>query len=375
MGSPRWEAACNAPLIAEVAARLRSPEALLLWVPQHNALALALSGLAESVVGSAPAEHRTYLITLASRLREDAAFATEWAIRQGGGDPASATPGTSALVHMIARVRDSAAYPVQAVAIWHWFEAHHLGWTSEVMLRQPASDLRRRFASDFDWVVVHPFRQSIDRALVNVDDAAWAETQRVFDELTNLLADWQAERLALAGPRRPPGPLRPDQEALHLAKPAIAAVERLVSVKWDFRRSLRDQVPDLPEGTTGVPEARYVMVVLGGAFYTPADAEAEGQPPLDELLVAIAEGVEVTAGPPVHHPRWGDLSLRDAPFEDGSEAAVWATPWARIALTSLQYDHHQPALVQAFVVPPGMSFARRLAFPLWRTQRRMRVRR
>ncbi|HKF15613.1 MAG TPA: hypothetical protein VKF14_00185 [Candidatus Dormibacteraeota bacterium] len=289
--SPRWEAACKAPLIAEVAARLRSPEALLLWVPQHNAMALALSGLAGSALGSAPAEHRT-----------------EW------------------------------------------------------------------FPSDFDWEVVRPFRRAIDRALVNVDDAAWAETQHVFDELTNLLADWQAERLALAGPGAPPGPLRPGQDALHLAKPAIAAVERLLSVRWDFGRPLRDQVPDLPEGTTGVPEARHVMVVLGGAFYTPADAEAEGQPPLDELLAAIAAGVEATAGPPEHHPRWGDLSLTHAPFEDGSEAAVWATPSARIALTSLQYDHHQPALVQAFVVPPG-SFTRRLAFQLWRTQRWMRVHR
>lgn len=373
MDSPRWEAACKAPLIAEVAARLRSPEALLLWVPQHNALALALSGLAESALGSAPAEHRTYLRTLATRLREDAAFATEWAIRQGGGDPASATPGTSALVHEIAHVSESAPYPVKAAAIWQWFEAHHLAWTSEVMLRRPASDLRRRFASDFDWVVVRPFRQAIDRALVNVDDAASAETQHVFDELTNLLADWQAERLALAGPRRPPGPLTPGQEALHLAEPAIAALKRLLSVKWDFGRPLRGQVPDLPEGTTAVPEARYVMVVLGCAFYTPADAGAEGQPPLDELLVAIAAGVELTAGPPVHHPRWRDLSLTDAPFQDGSEAAVWATPSARIALTSLQYDHRQPALVQAFVVPPGMSSTRRLALQLWRTRRWMRA--
>lgn len=374
MDSPRWEAACRAPLVAEVAARLRSPEALLLWVPQHNVLALALAGLAESAIGSAPAEYRASLRTLATRLREDAGFATEWAVRQGGGDPAPPTPGTSALVHKIARVSDSALYPVQAAAVWQWFEARHLGWTSEVMLRRPASDLRRRFASDFDWEVVRPFRRAIDRALVNMDDAAWAETQHVFDELTNLLADWQAERLALAGPGRPPGPLRPGQEALHLAKPAIAAIERLLSVKWDFGRPLQDQVPDLPGGTTGVPEASYVMVVLGGAFYTPADAEAEGQPPLDELLAAIAAGVEATAGPPVHHPRWGDLSLSDAPFEHGSDAAVWATPSARIALTSLQYDHHQPALVQAFVVPPG-SFARRLAFQLWRTQRWMRVHR
>jgi len=164
MQSPRWEEACKAPLIAEVAARLRSPETLLQWVPQHNPLALALSGLAVSAERSAPAEHRVYLRTLATRLREDAAFATEWAIRQGGGDPAAPTPGTSAFVQKIARVSDSAPYPVQAVPIWQWFEAHHLGWTSEVMLRRPASDLRRRFASDFDWLVVRPFRRAIDRS-------------------------------------------------------------------------------------------------------------------------------------------------------------------------------------------------------------------
>jgi len=64
--------------------------------------------------------------------------------------------------------------------------------------------------------------------------------------------------LALARPRRPPGPLTPGQEAVHLAEPAIAAVKRLLSVKWDFGRPLRGQVPDLPEGTTAVPEARYV---------------------------------------------------------------------------------------------------------------------
>jgi len=90
-------------------------------------------------------------------------------------------------------------------------------------------------------------------------------------------------RLALADPRPPPGPLRPGQEALHLAKPAIAAVKRLLSVKWDFGRPLQDQVP------------------------------------------------------------------------------------------SLQYDHHLPALVQAFVVPPATSFTRRLAFQLWRARRWMSV--
>lgn len=373
MNSPRWEAACKGPLIAEVAARLRSAEDLLLWVPQHNALALALSGLAESALGSAPAEHHGYLRTLATRLREDAAFATEWAIRHGGGDSVSATPRTAALVQKIARVSESGHYPVQTVAIWQWFEAHHLAWISEVMLRRPASDLRGRFVSDFDWEVVRPFRRAIDRALVQTDDTEWAEIRYAFDGLTSLLADWHAERLALAGPGRPPGPLKPGREALHLARPAIAAVERLLSVKWDFVRPLQDQVPDLPDGTTGVPEDRYVMVVLGGAFYTPADAEAEGQPPLDELLVAIAAGVEVTAGPPVHHARWGDLSLTDAPFEDGSEASVWATPSARVALTSLQYDHHQPALVQAFVVSARTSFPRRLAFHVWRTHRWMSV--
>ncbi|HKA12249.1 MAG TPA: hypothetical protein VKI99_17435 [Candidatus Dormibacteraeota bacterium] len=94
MDSPRWEEACRAPLIAEVAARLRSPETLLLWVPQHKALALALYGLAVSAERSAPAEHRVYLRTLATRLRKDAAFATEWATRQGGGDPAAPAPGT-----------------------------------------------------------------------------------------------------------------------------------------------------------------------------------------------------------------------------------------------------------------------------------------
>jgi len=259
--------------------------------------------------------------------------------------------------------------------MWQWFEANHLAWTSEVMLRRPASDLRRRFASDFEGVVVRPFRRAIDRAVENVDDAAWADAQHEFDELTDLLADWQAERLAMARPGPAPGPLRPGQEALNLAKPAIVAVERLLSVNWDFGRPLRDQVPDLPEGTTWAAEARYVMVVLGGAFYTPADAEAEGQPPLDELLVAIAAGVEVAAGPPVHHPSWGDLSLIDAPFEDGSEAVLWATPSARIALTSFQYDHHQPALVQAFVVAPATSFARGFAFRLWHTRPWMGVHR
>jgi hypothetical protein len=113
---------------------------------------------------------------------------------------------------------------------------------------------------------------------------------------------------------------------------------------------LREQVPDLPEGITAVPEDRYVMVLLGEAFHRLDRAEEDDEPPLDELLVAIGSAVEATAGPPTHHPQWGDASLEGAPFAEGTEAWVWAASSARIVLTSFDYDHKLPALVQGFVV-------------------------
>jgi hypothetical protein len=349
--SPRWEAACHSPLVADVAARLRPWEVLLAWVPQHNELALAFSGLAETALRSAPAEHVGYVGALASRLREDARFASEWAAQRGGSGPASATPATVALLHWIAQIGEARSYRAQAAALWEWFEIHYLGWTAEVMLRKPASDLRQRFASQFSWDVVHPFRRELNRTLKRSNRDEWVAVRRMFDQLTSLLADWQAERAAFAEPAAPPGPLQPGQEALRAAKPCIAAVQRLVSTTWNFKRPLHEHVPELPEGITAVPESGYVMVLLDGAFYEPTRAEEEGEPPLDELLVAISAGVEALVGPPEHHARWRDASLRNAPVADGTQAWVWAAPTARVVLTSFEHDHHLPALVQAFVIP------------------------
>src|SRR5260370_15832425 len=269
----------------------------------------------------------------------------------------------------MARISRSAWPPAKAVALWHWFTVHELTWTAEVMLRRPASELRRRFASPFGWEVVRPFRKQLNRTLLQLDDSEWLVLERMFEPLTRMVADWQTERALLGGPAGPPAPLRPRREALLTAEPAIIAVERLLSVTWDFRRPLHDQVPDLPEGIIAVPEDQHVMVVLGEAYYTPADAEERGEPPLDELLIAIAGGIEAGAGPPALHDRWSDPSLRSAPIQDGTEAWVWATPWARIALTSFEYDHHPPALVHVFILPPD-SFPRQLAALLWGARRR-----
>lgn len=96
---------------------------------------------------------------------------------------------------------------------------------------------------------------------------------------------------------------------------------------------------------------RHLTLILGGAFYSVADAEKAGEPPLDELLLAIVAGVEAGTVAPAHHPEWGDALLRDAPFEQGAEGWAWTTPSARIILTSYEYDHHMPALVLAFVLP------------------------
>ena len=349
--SPRWEAACRSPLIGDVADRLRPPEALLTWVPQHNELAHAFSGLANVALGSAPAEHVHFLEAMAVRLSEDVQFAAEWAARLGGSDQAATTPATEAILQLVRRVRESQPYCIQLVVLWQWFTTNHLAWTREVMLRRPASDLRRRFDSEFDWQVVHSFRREINHALRAAQGHEWVEAQKVFDRLTGLLADWQSQRPAHAGPAQRPGPLQPGEEALRVAGAGIAAMGRLLSTEWDFDRPLREQVPDLPEGITAAPEDRYVMVLLGEAFYRLDRAEEDDEPPLDELLVAIGSAVEATAGPPTHHPQWGDASLEGAPFAEGTEAWVWAASSARIVLTSFDYDHKLPALVQAFVVP------------------------
>ncbi len=349
--SPRWEAACHSPLVADVAARRRSWEVLLAWVPQHNELARGFCGLAEKALRSAPAEQASYVDALADRLREDARFAAEWAAEHGGSEPASATPATVALVRLMAQIGESRSYRVQAVALWQWLEIQYLAWTAEVMLRKPASDLRQRFASPFGWQVVRPFRNELNRTLNRSNNAEWVAVRRTFDQLASLLADWQAERQVLAGPAVPPGPLRPDQEALRAAQPCVAAVRRLVSTTWDVKRPLRECVPPLPDGITAVPESGYVMVVLGGAFYEPTRAEEASEPPLDELLVAISAGVEALAGPQKHHARWRDGSLDNAPWQDGTQAWVWALPTARVVLTSFEYDRGARALVQAFVLP------------------------
>src|SRR5260370_34012350 len=118
----------------------------------------------------------------------------------------------------------------------------------------------------------------------------------MFDQLTDMLADWQTERALLAGPAGPPAPLRPRREALLTAEPAIIAVERLLSVTWDFRRPLSDQVSDLPEGIIAVPDDQHVMVVLGDAYYTPTDAEERGAQPRDERLMAIAVVLDAATG-------------------------------------------------------------------------------
>ncbi len=183
---PRWEAACRSPLVADVAARLRPWEALLAWVSQHNELALGLSALAELALRSAPADHLDYVDALAVRLREDARFAAEWA-RRAGGEPANATPATVALLHLIAQIGEAHSYSVQAVALWQWFEIQYLAWAAEVMLRRPASDLRRRFASQFSWDVVRPFRQALNRRLAANPDECLG-LQHVFDQLTGQLA-------------------------------------------------------------------------------------------------------------------------------------------------------------------------------------------
>ena len=357
--SARWEAACRSPLIGDVADRVRPPDALLTWVPQHNELARAFSELADAALRSAPAEHCRYLEAMAIRLREDVPFTTEWATRLGGSAPAvTTTPATHAILQLVTEVRETQPYRTQVVVLWQWFEVNHLAWTREVMLRRPASDLRRRFDSKFDWEVMHSFRREVNRALRAADRHEWVEVRTVFDRLTGLLADWQAERAASAGQPQQPEPLQPGKEALRAAGPGVAAMELLLSTVWDFDRPLRDQVPHLPEGVTGVPEDRYLMVLLGGAFYQSDRAEEEHESPLDELLIAIAEGVAASAGPPTHHAQWGDLSLEEAPFAQGTEAWVWVVPSARIVLTSFEYDHKLPALVQAFVVPPETSVSR-----------------
>jgi hypothetical protein len=369
-GSPRWEAACRSPLLAEVAERLRPPEALLAWVAQHNELARAFSALAESARRAAPAEHAGYLDAMASRLGEDARFAAEWATGLGGPEPAPAAPATLALLDFVAQIRETGSYRIRALGVWQWFTVQHHSWGSEVMLRRPASDLRRRFASQFDWEVVHPFRRELNRELRNSGRDEQVALQRVFDQLTGLFADWQTERAALAGPARPPGPLQPGQEALRAAGPGIAAMSRLLSISWNFMRALDEQVPDLPDGTGAAdvaPRDRHLMVLLDGAFYRVDESEREGEPPLDELMLAIAAGAEATAGPAAHHPRWGDALLEDAPFEQGTEAWVWVTPSARVVLTSYEYDPHAPALALAFVLPPsrGPMVDRLAAAALW----------
>src|SRR5215470_2240649 len=90
-GSPRWEAACHSPLLAEVAERRRPPQALLEWVTQHNALADAYSALAVAALRAAPAGHASYLEAMDSRLRDDARFAADWARAADLGGP-EATP-------------------------------------------------------------------------------------------------------------------------------------------------------------------------------------------------------------------------------------------------------------------------------------------
>ena len=357
-GSPRWEAACHSPLLAEVAERRRPPQALLEWVTQHNALADAYSALAVAALRAAPAGHASYLEAMDSRLRDDARFAADWARAAdlGGPEATPAAPATSALLGQVAQIRASGSYPTAAVGLWQWFEAQYLSWTAEVMLRRPASDLRRRFVSRFSWEVVHPFRRELNRELRDARRDQQMELRRVFGQLTGALADWQAERAALAGPAQPPGPLRPGPEAVRAAAPAAAAMCRLLPVTWDFTRLLGEQVPGLL-GSTGQMHAeagdRHVMLILGGAFYSVADAEQAGEPPLDELLLAIAAGAGAAAGPAAHHSRWGDSLLDTAPFEQGTEAWIWTTPCARIVLTSYEYDPHMPALVLAFVLPPS----------------------
>lgn len=349
--SPRWEDACNSPLIADVAVRRRSWEVLLEWVPQHNQLALALAGIADSPLGSALPELAGYLGTIAIRLREDASFAAEWATRNGDGRPASATPATVALLGEIERVGESHSYLVRAVVLWQWLTVQFHAWYREVMLRRPGSDLRQRFTSKFEWEVLRPFRLQLNGALRNTDHRKSVDVKQTFDAMTALLADWQMERVELARPTPPPGPLVPSQDALEVANSRIDAIHRLFLTTWDFARPLKEQVPALPEGIMAVPEDGYLMVLLGGAFHAPADAQEVGEPPLDELLLAIAAGVERTAGPPARHEEWGDPALKDAPFEGGTAAWVWSIPSARIVLTSFYYDHHLPALVQAFVLP------------------------
>jgi hypothetical protein len=357
-GSPWWEAACRSPLLAEVAKRRRPPQALLEWVTQHNALADGYSALAVAALRTAPAGHASYLEGMDSRLCDDARFATGWTRAAGLGGPEAAptAPATLALLALVAQVGASGSYPTAAVGLWQWFTIQYLSWTAEEMLRRPASDLRRRFVSQFFWEVVHPFRRELNRELRNARRDHQIELRRVFGQLTGALAAWQAERAALAGPAQPPGPLRPGPEAVRAAVPGAAALRRLLPITWDFTRPLGDQVPGLP-GSTGWVHAeagdRHVWLVLGGAFYSVADAEEAGEPPLDELLLAIAAGVEAAAGPAAHHPRWGDALLCDAPFEQGTEAWAWTTLSARIVLSSYEYDPHMPALVLAFVLPPS----------------------
>jgi hypothetical protein len=350
--SPRWEDACNSPLIADVAMRRRPWEVLLEWVPQHNQLANALADIADSALGSAPPELAGYVGTIAIRLRQDASFAAEWASRHGDGRPASATPATVALLGEIELIGTSRSYLARAVVLWQWLAVQFHAWYREVMLRRPGSDLRQHFTSKFEWEVLRPFRLQLNRALRNTGRRESVDVKQAFDAMTALLADWQAERIEVARPTAPPGPLQPSQDALQAANLRIDAMQRLLMTTWDFARPLKEQVPALPEGITAVPEDAYLMVLLGGAFGAPADAQEVGEPPLDELLLAIAAGVERTAGPPAHHEEWGDPALKDAPFEAPTEAWVWNILSARIVLTSLYYDHHLPALVQAFVLPP-----------------------
>ena len=378
-GSPRWEAACRSPLLAEVAERQRPPEALLAWVAQHNELARALSALADSARRAAPAEHAGYLDAMACRLGEDARFAAEWAAGLGGPEPAAVAPATLALLDFVAQIRETGSYHIQALGLWQWFTVQYHSWGSEVMLRRPASDLRRRFNSQFDWEVVHPFGRALNRELRNCGRDQQVALRRVFDQLTSLLAGWQAERAALAGPARPPGPLQPGREALRAAGPGIAAMSRLLSMSWNFVTALDEQVPDLPDGTVAAdmaPRDRYLMVLLGGAFYQVDQAEREGEPPLDELMLALAAGAGAAAGPAARHPRWSDALLEHAPFEQGTEAWVWATASARVVLTSYEYDHHAPALALAFVLPPSRGpIADRLAAAAHWSRRAARRRR
>lgn len=123
-GSPRWEAACCSPLLAEVAERGRPPQALVEWVTRHNALAGAYSALALAALRAAPAEHTSYIEGMDSRLRDDARFAAGWArtVSLGGPEAAPPAPATSALLDLVAQVAASGSYHAVAVGLWQWFE-------------------------------------------------------------------------------------------------------------------------------------------------------------------------------------------------------------------------------------------------------------